>query len=52
MSVLWKMALRNTIRNRRRTALTILVVLVGVGMFVIAHGFVDGIDQTLIRQEI
>jgi len=52
MNLLWKMALRNTIRNRRRTALTVLAVLVGVGMFVIANSFVDGIDQSLVGQEI
>jgi ABC-type lipoprotein release transport system permease subunit len=43
---------RNTGRNRRRSALTVLSVALGVAIFVVAQSFVDGIETSLLAIEV
>ncbi len=43
MSKLWKLALRDLLRNRRRSLLTLLAVVVGVGLLLFVSSFYQGI---------
>ncbi|NUN16437.1 MAG: ABC transporter permease [Myxococcales bacterium] len=47
-----RLALRNALRNRRRSLFTLLSLLIGVGLLVISQSFVDGIERTLVANEI
>lgn len=52
MSYLLRMALRNTLRNRRRSALTGVAIIVGVAIFVLAQSLIAGIERTMIGTEV
>jgi putative ABC transport system permease protein len=52
MSYLLRMALRNTLRNHRRSALTLLAIFLGVGIFVLAQALIAGIERTMIGTEV
>lgn len=47
-----KLALRNGLRNKRRSGFTVVSLLLGIGLFVAAKGFVDGIEKTLVSTQI
>ncbi len=47
-----KLAVRNGLRNKRRSAFTVVSLLLGIGLFVAAKGFVDGIEKTLVGTQI
>ncbi len=42
MGTLWKIALRNTVRNGRRTMITALVMMAGIGLFIFLDSFLAG----------
>ncbi|QSQ21968.1 ABC transporter permease [Pyxidicoccus parkwayensis] len=50
MWTLFTVACRNVLRNRRRTALTLAALIVGVGITVIVHGFVNGMKRGVVNQ--
>jgi putative ABC transport system permease protein len=50
MWTLFTVACRNVLRNRRRTALTLAALVVGVGITVIVHGFVNGMKRGIVVQ--
>ena len=43
MFKLWKIATRDLLRNRRRTLLTLLAVVIGVSLLIFVSGFYQGI---------
>jgi len=43
MSKLWKIALRDLLRNRRRSLLTLLAVVMGVTLLIFVSSFYQGI---------
>jgi putative ABC transport system permease protein len=45
---LWRIALRNVLRNRRRTLITLAALLVGVSVMVTIRGVLNGMQQTLV----
>ncbi len=49
---LFRLAARNALRNRRRSLFTLAAILMGVTLFIVTRGFVDGIDATLISIEV
>jgi putative ABC transport system permease protein len=49
---LLRMALRNTLRNRRRTLLTLVAIFLGIGIFVMAQSLITGIERTMIGTEV
>ncbi len=52
MSYLLRMALRNTLRNRRRSALTLVAIFFGIAIFVLAQSLIAGFERTMIGTEI
>ena len=44
-----RLAFRSLLRNRRRSAVTLAAVMVGVGVVVFANGFVDGLIQMMVK---
>lgn len=44
-----KVAFRNVLRNRKRTILTILAIVVGIFAFIMSNTVIGGIDETTIR---
>ena len=48
MTFLLRLALRNTLRNKRRSAFTIASLFLGTSVFVLSKSFVDGIEKTLV----
>jgi putative ABC transport system permease protein len=49
---LLKLALRNLFRNKRRTILTMITVIIGIMGFIFSHATVRGIEQSFVRTEI
>jgi putative ABC transport system permease protein len=49
---LLRLAMRNALRNVRRSAFTMVSLFLGVGIFVAMQGMVDGLDRTVIRNEV
>lgn len=49
---LFRLAVRNALRNRRRSLFTLTSILLGVSLFIVSRSFVDGIDATLIAIEV
>lgn len=47
-----RLAFRNALRNRRRSLFTLLSLLIGVALLVISQSFVDGIERTLVANEV
>lgn len=45
MGPLWKIALRNTLRHRRRTIITAIVMTVGIGTFIFLDSMLAGMDR-------
>ena len=45
MGTLWKIALRNTIRHGRRTIITAVVMMVGIGVFIFFNSMIAGLDR-------
>jgi putative ABC transport system permease protein len=43
-----RLALKNLLRNRRRTILTTTTIVAGVGFFVLGQGFIDGMNENII----
>ena len=52
MNMLFTLAWRNALRNRRRTLFTLTSLLIGIALFVVARGLVDGIERTMVTTEI
>jgi putative ABC transport system permease protein len=48
MWTLFRIALRNVVRNRRRTLITLAAILVGVGVLVTIRGLMNGLQHALI----
>jgi len=48
MDPLWKIALRNVMRNKRRTAITGIVMSVGIGLFIFTDSLLVGMDRITI----
>lgn len=48
MSTTPRLALRNFTRNKRRTLLTIVAVIAGVGISIIGRGFIEGLNESVI----
>ncbi|MEW5919015.1 MAG: ABC transporter permease, partial [Gemmatimonadota bacterium] len=46
---LWRMAWRNVWRNRRRSAITIFAITIGLAALTFLWGFTDGMNQEMIR---
>lgn len=49
MSLLLSLALRNLTRNLRRTLITSVAVVLGTALLILGQGFVDGLDENVIR---
>ncbi len=47
-----RMAARNALRNRRRSIFTMIALVLGVGIFIIARGLVGGIEATMVGLEV
>lgn len=52
MTLLVGLALRNLTRNVKRTVITSVAVVAGVALMIIGFGFVDGLDENVIRANI
>lgn len=48
MGTLWKIAFRNVLRNKRRTAITGIVMCFGIGMFIAMDSMLVGMDRITI----
>jgi ABC-type lipoprotein release transport system permease subunit len=48
MDTLWKIALRNVLRHRRRTVITGIVMMVGIGFFIAYDSIFAGLDRLAI----
>ena len=48
MDTLWKIALRNVERNRKRTLITGIVLMVGIGLFIAYDSILAGMDRLAI----
>jgi ABC-type lipoprotein release transport system permease subunit len=48
MGTLWKIALRNTIRHGRRTIITAVVMMVGIGVYIFFNSMLAGLDRMAI----
>ena len=46
------LALKNLLRNRRRNAITSVAVVWGVALMILGFGFVDGLDENMVRSQI
>lgn len=51
MTFLLGLAFRNLMRNLRRTAITSVSVIAGVLVLIVGQGFVDGLDENVIRAQ-
>lgn len=49
MNLIPKLALKNLSRNRRRTALTTISIVAGVGMFILGEAFIEGVEENITR---
>jgi len=49
MGLTWKLALRNISRNRRRTALTMLLISMTLAIMIFTDGFMYGMSDVLVR---
>ena len=47
-----KLAARNLLRNRRRTAITLAAMIIGVGVMVVLRGFINGQQKTILENMI
>lgn len=47
--MLWRLAWRNVWRNRRRSAMTVLAITIGVGALTFLWGFVDGMNREMVE---
>jgi len=47
-----QLALKNLLRNRRRNVITSVAVVWGVALMILGFGFVDGLDENVIRSQI
>ncbi|HJV71499.1 ABC transporter permease [Ideonella sp.] len=47
--MLWTLAVRNVLRNRRRSAITVLAVAIGLAALTFLWGFVDGMNQQMVH---
>ena len=47
-----QLALKNLLRNRRRNVITSVAVVWGVALMILGFGFVDGLDENMIRSQI
>lgn len=47
-----RMAARNALRNRRRSIFTMVALVLGVGIFILARGLVGGIEATMVGLEV
>lgn len=45
MGTLWKIALRNTIRHKRRTIITAVVMMAGISVFILFDSLLSGMDR-------
>ncbi|CAM3341478.1 ABC transporter permease [Corallococcus sp. ZKHCc1 1396] len=52
MSTLVRLALRNLWRNPRRTALTSIAIVAGIGVFILGEGFVGGVEENILATAI
>ena len=43
-----RLALKNLLRNRRRTLLTVTSVVAGTGILIVGQGFIGGLDENII----
>jgi putative ABC transport system permease protein len=48
METLWKIALRNTLRHRRRTIITAIVMMVGIAIFIMFDSVLTGMDRNTV----
>ena len=48
MGTLWKIALRNTIRHKRRTIITAVVMMAGISVFILFDSMLAGMDRMAI----
>lgn len=48
MPLLLRLALKNLGRNRRRTLLTAVAVVAGIGLFVLGQAFIDGLSEGIV----
>lgn len=46
--LLLRLASKNLLRNRRRTALTAIAVIAGTGILILGQGLVDGLDENIV----
>ncbi|MDP3178943.1 MAG: hypothetical protein Q8M76_13635, partial [Spirochaetaceae bacterium] len=44
MGTLWKIAVRNTVRHKRRTIITAVVMMAGIGFFIFFDSMLTGMD--------
>jgi putative ABC transport system permease protein len=47
MNVLISLALKNLTRNRRRTALTMISIIAGIGIFIVGEAFISGTEENI-----
>jgi putative ABC transport system permease protein len=45
MGTLWKIALRNTLRHKRRTIITAVVMMAGISVFILFDSVISGMDR-------
>ncbi len=47
--MIWKLAARNVLRNRRRSAITVLSIAVGLAALTFLWGFIDGMNRQMVN---
>ncbi|MEW6703609.1 MAG: ABC transporter permease [Pseudomonadota bacterium] len=47
--LLWKLAARNVLRNRRRSLITVLAIAIGLAALTFLWGFTDGMNQQMVE---
>lgn len=47
--MIWKLALRNVMRNRRRSGITVLSIAVGLAALTFLWGFIDGQNRQMVN---
>jgi putative ABC transport system permease protein len=47
--ILWTLAVRNVLRHRRRSAITVLAIAIGLSALTFLWGFVDGMNQQMVQ---